>query len=87
MNYSDGVCRALRQARVFSDSEGHNVTSIDISPDGSQVLLKRTRQKYKGGDRFILYMRVLRERKGDREREREGEFVSLFPLSVLLNRW
>jgi len=39
MNYSDTVCRSLRQARVFSDSEGHPVTSIDISPDGAQVVV------------------------------------------------
>ena len=38
MNYSDAVCRSLRQARVFSDSDGHTVTSIDISPDGAQVV-------------------------------------------------
>jgi COMPASS component SWD2 len=38
MNYSDSVCQALKQARVFKDSAGNNVTSIDISPDGSQVV-------------------------------------------------
>ena len=38
MNYTDRVCKALKQARVFNDSDGHNVTSIDISQDGSQVV-------------------------------------------------
>jgi COMPASS component SWD2 len=38
MNYSDAVCRALKQARVFTDSEGHSVDSIDISSDGQQVV-------------------------------------------------
>jgi COMPASS component SWD2 len=38
MNYSDPVCRALKQARVFSDSEGAKVTSIDISADASQIV-------------------------------------------------
>jgi len=54
------------------------VTSIDISPDGSQVLVQKNRQKFTGGDRFILYMRVFeREKRRWRETKRERESLSL----------
>mmetsp|Transcript_11497 Transcript_11497/g.27582 ORF Transcript_11497/g.27582 Transcript_11497/m.27582 type:complete len:346 (+) Transcript_11497:208-1245(+) len=38
LQYTDLVCSKLRQGRVFSDSDGHAVTSVDITPDGKQVV-------------------------------------------------